>query len=77
MKSLITCTMVLGAIAVQARVINVADHGIVPGTDSTYALNRLIESIGTEEGVTLDFPKGTYDFHYNNALEHVPGGIES
>ncbi|QBG46664.1 right-handed parallel beta-helix repeat-containing protein [Verrucomicrobia bacterium S94] len=69
MKSLLTCIIILGALAAEARIINVADYGIVPGKDNTYALNRLIESIGDEAGVTLSFPKGTYDFHHDNALE--------
>lgn len=69
MKTLITGTLLLGALAAHGRVVNVADHGIVPGKDATFALNRLIESIGDEEGVTLSFPKGQYDFHSENAVE--------
>lgn len=52
-----------------ARVINVADHGIVPGVDVTYKVKQLIKSIQGESGVTLQFPKGQYDFHPENALE--------
>ncbi|MDZ8117455.1 right-handed parallel beta-helix repeat-containing protein [Pontiella agarivorans] len=69
MKSLLACTVILGALAAQARIINVSDHGIAPGKDNTFALNRLLESIGNESGVTLNFPKGTYDFHQDNAAE--------
>ncbi|MDF7825549.1 right-handed parallel beta-helix repeat-containing protein [Pontiellaceae bacterium B12227] len=69
MKTLISCVAVLGTLAAEARVINVAEHGIVPGKDATYALNRLIESVSSEDGITLSFPKGQYDFHFENAVE--------
>jgi hypothetical protein len=52
-----------------ARTINVADHGIVPGQDVTRAVNDLVKSISAEEGVTLYFPEGQYDFHVENATE--------
>lgn len=52
-----------------AEIINVADHGIVPGKDVTLEVSRLIESIGDKDGVTLRFPKGQYDFHPDNAVE--------
>ena len=55
---------------VQARTINVADHGIVPGKDVTYKLNELIESVKSEAGVVLSFPKGQYDFYRQEAVEH-------
>ena len=51
------------------RVIDVADHGIVPGVDVTYKVNQLIESVKGDAGVTLRFPKGQYDFHPENAQE--------
>ncbi|MEX0322996.1 MAG: right-handed parallel beta-helix repeat-containing protein [Puniceicoccaceae bacterium] len=59
----------LVALAAQAKTINVADHGIVPGKDCSFALNQLIESVKNEPNVTLVFPKGTYDFHPENAVE--------
>lgn len=43
MNRLIACAAILGAQIAGAREANVADHGIVPGKDVTYALNRLIE----------------------------------
>lgn len=57
------------ATATSAETINVADHGIVPGQDVTLAVNRLIQSLKGQEDVTLVFPKGTYDFHPENAVE--------
>ncbi|VGO17428.1 Alpha-1,3-galactosidase B [Pontiella desulfatans] len=69
MKTLITCTIALGALVAEGRIVNVAEHGIVPGQDGTYALNSLIKSIENEPGVTLSFPKGDYEFHAENALE--------
>ncbi|MEM0965852.1 MAG: right-handed parallel beta-helix repeat-containing protein [Verrucomicrobiota bacterium] len=53
----------------QATVIDVSEHGVLPGLDSTFALNRLIEGIGGQSGVTLFFPKGIYEFHPENARE--------
>jgi hypothetical protein len=50
-------------------VINVAEHGIVPGVDATLPLNRLIESLAGKAGVTLVFPRGQYDFYPENGLE--------
>ncbi len=63
--------LLMAAAALQAhgRVVNVAEHGVVPGADATLALGRLIESLDGEEGVTLLFPKGRYDFHAENAKE--------
>lgn len=69
MKKLALCLFVLCVQGVEAREINVADHGIVPGEDVTYALNRLIESVKDEPGVTIAFPKGQYDFYPENAVE--------
>ncbi|VGO20479.1 right-handed parallel beta-helix repeat-containing protein [Pontiella sulfatireligans] len=68
MKNLFICGFALCTVLAEARVVNVADHGIVPGKDATYALNRLIESVQNEPDVTLSFPKGQYDFHPENAL---------
>ncbi len=45
MKYLSLAAVLLCSSAVAAREINVADHGIVPGKDATYALNPLIESV--------------------------------
>ena len=53
----------------QGRTINVGDHGIVPGQDVTREVNDLLKSISAEEGVTLYFPSGQYDFHAENAAE--------
>ena len=53
----------------QAEEINVADHGIVPGEDATYPLLRLIQSVEGESNITLVFPKGTYRFAPDNAVE--------
>ena len=52
-----------------AETINVADHGIVPGGDVTYAVKKLLESVKGQPEVNLFFPKGTYDFHPENAVE--------
>ncbi|WP_136060187.1 alpha-1,3-galactosidase-related protein [Pontiella sulfatireligans] len=52
-----------------AEVINVADHGIVPGKDVSLEANRLIESLIGKKDVTLYFPKGRYEFRPENALE--------
>lgn len=49
--------------------INVAEHGIVPGKDVTFAVNALLDSIKNRSNVTLVFPKGQYDFYPDNALE--------
>ncbi len=49
--------------------INVADHGVLPGEDATYPLLRLIQSVEGESNITLVFPKGTYRFAPDNALE--------
>ncbi|MFG0286540.1 MAG: sulfatase-like hydrolase/transferase [Rhodopirellula sp. JB044] len=64
---LLSCWLSGGTL--QAKTINVADHGIVPGKDVTYAVNRLIESVKNEPNVTLVFPLGMYDFHPENAKE--------
>lgn len=63
------CTLVLLIPSVNARVINVADHGIVPGKDVSFQLNNLLESVKNEADVTISFPKGQYDFHPENAVE--------
>ena len=59
----------LVSITGRAETIDVSKHGITPGADVTYRLNRLIESIGTQNDVTLFFPKGRYDFYPENAIE--------
>lgn len=53
----------------QARVIDVSQHGIVPGEDASFKLNLLIEEVKDEKDVTLYFPKGQYDFYPENAVE--------
>lgn len=63
------CLVLACATDAKARTINVADHGVVPGEDATYPLNRLIESLQDESDVTLVFPKGRYDFYPENAVE--------
>ena len=63
------CVLTLSSLSANAREINVADHGILPGQDVTLKLNQLIESIGKEKGVTLSFPKGQYDFYPDYAVE--------
>ncbi len=68
-KAFITLLALIPLMAAEAKVINVADHGILPGKDATYELNCLIESVKNEENVTLSFPKGRYDFHAENAVE--------
>jgi len=57
------------AATLRSETINVADHGIMPGTDATYAVKKLLESVKGRADVTLFFPKGTYDFHPENAVE--------
>jgi hypothetical protein len=69
MKGLCLCFLMLGVSFAEAREINVADHGIVPGKDVTYPLGRLIESVQGESDITLVFPKGRYDFYPENAVE--------
>ncbi|MBK1875798.1 right-handed parallel beta-helix repeat-containing protein [Pelagicoccus mobilis] len=59
----------LAAPLVQARIVNVADHGILPGKDVSYEVNALLEELQDEKGVTLFFPKGRYEFKPENAVE--------
>ena len=68
MKKLLLAALA-AALWVDARTVNVSDHGIVPGKDVTIAVNRLLESLQNEPDVTLVFPKGRYDFHPENAVE--------
>ena len=58
-----------GAAVEEKRVIDVADHGIVPGVDVTYQVNRLISSLQGQGDVTLMFHPGQYDFYPENGLE--------
>lgn len=62
--------LVLMASIAQARIIDVSEHGIVPGKDVTMKVNDLIRSVKHEANVTLYFPNGQYDFHPDNAAEH-------
>ncbi|MGJ8724086.1 MAG: alpha-1,3-galactosidase-related protein [Roseibacillus sp.] len=55
--------------SLSAEIISVADHGIVPGKDATFAVNRLIESLDGDSEATIQFPKGRYEFFPENALE--------
>ncbi len=68
-KTSLLCLSLLCAQSAGARIINVADHDIMPGKDATYPLNRLVEAVKGEPDVTLVFPKGQYDFHPENAVE--------
>jgi len=52
-----------------AKDYNVADYGIVPGEDSSFKLNLLINKISNEANATIVFPKGQYDFYPENATE--------
>lgn len=52
-----------------AETISVADYGIVPGKDVTYAVKQLLDSVKGKLEVTLSFPPGQYDFHPENAWE--------
>ena len=52
-----------------AAVINVADHGIVPGKDVTLEVNQLIVSLKGRKNITLYFPKEQYEFYPENAVE--------
>lgn len=69
MKKSIMCMLVISAICADARTINVADHGIIPGKDVSLEVNKLIADIGSESDVTLLFPKGQYEFYPENAVE--------
>jgi len=66
---LVLCALTLVAQASNAEVVNVADHGIVPGKDVTLEVNRLIASIKGRSEITLFFPNGQYDFYPENAVE--------
>ena len=57
------------SVILQARVVDVSHHRIVPGKDVTLEVNNLVQSLKGEENVTLYFPTGQYDFHPENALE--------
>ena len=68
MRSVLIVVFALTQLA-GAKIINVEDHGVVPGKDATLPLMRLIESVQGKRGVTLVFPKGHYDFYPENARE--------
>jgi len=61
------CAILFCMQVAHARVIDVSDHGVVPGEDASFKLNQLIESVKNEEGITLVFPKAQYDFYPENA----------
>ncbi|WP_404309113.1 right-handed parallel beta-helix repeat-containing protein [Neorhodopirellula lusitana] len=69
MKTFLLVASLLFASPLAAETINVADHGIVPGKDVTYEVNRLVESVRGRDEITLVFPRGQYDFHPENAIE--------
>ncbi|WP_233341559.1 alpha-1,3-galactosidase-related protein [Robiginitomaculum antarcticum] len=58
-----------GTSSLSGSVINVADRGIVPGEDVTIKVNELLASLEGAENVTLNFPKGQYDFYPKYAVE--------
>ncbi|MDF7825762.1 hypothetical protein P4B35_17165 [Pontiellaceae bacterium B12227] len=58
MKKLMLSLWLFSAACVQAGVVNVANHGIVPGKDASGQVNRLLQSLEGKKGVTLSFPRG-------------------
>lgn len=69
MKFLLPCLALLLPLTLVAKVIDVSEHGIVPGKDVTVEVNRLVEKIAGQSGVTLSFPEGRYEFYPENAVE--------
>ncbi|MFD2257727.1 right-handed parallel beta-helix repeat-containing protein [Luteolibacter algae] len=69
LKNFLISGFCLSTALANARDINVADFGIIPGKDASLPLNELILSVGDEPDVTLIFPKGDYDFYPDRALE--------
>ena len=69
MKRLIISVFAICTMLADAKTLNVADYGIVPGKDAAYRLHKLILSVRHEPDVTLHFPKGHYDFHPEQAFE--------
>lgn len=65
----ILCALTFLTRASAAEVVNVADHGVVPGKDVTLEVNRLIASLQGRSEITLFFPQGQYDFYPENAVE--------
>ena len=55
--------------SLSGKVINVADYGIKPGEDITLKVNQLLAELENSDGVTLNFPKGQYDFYPDFAVE--------
>lgn len=62
-------TLVVSWSIARTQVINVADHGILPGGDVSYKVNELIRSLEGKANVTLYFPEGRYEFFPENAVE--------
>jgi len=62
---------VLGlASLMHAKTLSISDFGAAPGgTDSTPALKRALAECRASNARTLDFPKGTYHFHPDDADE--------
>ncbi|MFD2256583.1 right-handed parallel beta-helix repeat-containing protein [Luteolibacter algae] len=69
MKKLFLTAFILAFQSAQAETINVADHGILPGTDVSQKVNELLASLKGKADITLVFPKGTYEFYPENAVE--------
>lgn len=69
MKNRIFVLLVSLALATQAKDINVADHGIVPGKDATLPLRQLLQSLEGSSGINLVFPEGQYEFYPEHARE--------
>ena len=74
MKKIISTALLLTGLLTAAHrsdaaVVNVADHGIVPGKDVALEVNQLIASLKGQKNITLFFPKGQYEFYPENAVE--------
>lgn len=69
MKKLFLSLMLLWATSVFGATVNVSEHGVVPGKDTTFELYQLIQSLKGTKDVTLVFPKGKYEFYPEHAYE--------
>lgn len=67
--SITTLLLLIGLGLAKAGIVNVADHGILPGRDVSMEVNQLIESLKGQKDVTLYFPEGVYEFYPENAVE--------
>ena len=68
-SAMVSYNLQSAAAVADGQTVNVADYGIVPGRDVTFALNALIASLEGTSNVTLSFPEGQYDFHPERAFE--------